>query len=455
MTLLATNLVTNPSFETNTTGWVDGGNATLGTSTAQAFVGASSLTATSVAAGSMGVWTPATAIAATAGTQYTLSAYVRSATAGRTANIILAFFDSAAALVGTLTTGTLSASTAAWSRASVTATAPTGTATVQARLEIVDTAAAAEVHYWDAVLLEASASLGDYFDGSTPTSGGITYRWTGTAHASTSIKRRAITLIDDMSPAPRATVLIESEDVSPSAVKLDVLQVSGGVERIVRSGQGLAAAGGVFVTDYEIPFGVQVTYQARQYDSAGGVVGLTPSRTVQLDVDASSVVIQDPFAPTSALRVEAEGGFAGQVGRTRDTALYRVGRETVALSRELSLVRDASLLLATRTVADADKLLAVLSASPLLVRSMPSAVRLPGLFYCAVSAVNEIPMDVQWGGSWVRWALSADEVSRPTIPVLQPAVTWQRYVNAFVTWQDMIDAYPTWLDAIRNPPAEA
>lgn len=264
-----------------------------------------------------------------------------------------------------------------------------------------------------------------------------------------------VTLFDDMNPTPRATVLFEAADLSGSAVTVDVLQISGGVERIVRDGEGVGAAGGVFVTDYEIPFGVQVTYQARQFDSTGGLIGLTASVTVQLNVDPSSVVVQDPFVPTSALRVEAEGGFAGQVNRARPTAVYQIGRETVALSRELSLVRDASLLLATRTAADADKLLTVLSASPLLVRSMPSAVRLPGLFYCAISAVNEIPMDVQWGGSWVRWALSADEVSRPTIPVLQPAVTWLRYVNAFVTWQDMINAYPTWLDAIRNPPAEA
>lgn len=259
----------------------------------------------------------------------------------------------------------------------------------------------------------------------------------------------------DMDPSPRATILIDAVDVDPSAVTLDVFQLFGGVERVVRGARGLAAAGGVFVTDYEIPLGVEVTYQARQYDAAGAVIGLTDSAVVQVDVDPAYVVLQDPFAPRRAMLVEGTGSFAGQVGRSRSSSLYQVGRDTVALTDVLSKVRGVSLSFSTRSVAEADEFYALLEYAPLLVRTMPNIVRIPALFYCNVPGFVEVPMDVQWGGGWVRWDVSADEVSRPELTVLEAPVTWQSYVDAFVTWADMAAEYSTWLDAVTNPPAEA
>lgn len=259
----------------------------------------------------------------------------------------------------------------------------------------------------------------------------------------------------DMDPSPRATVLIVDADLDPSAVTLDVVQVVGGVERVVRGARGLAAPGGAFVTDYEIPLGVSVTYQARQYDSSGAEIGLTASAVTQVNIDPAYVVVQDPFAPLRAMRVEGTGSFAGQVGRSRPSSLYQVGRDTVALTDVLSKVRGVSLSFSTRSVAEADELYALLEYAPLLVRTMPNIVRIPALFYCNVPGFVEVPMDVQWGGGWVRWDVTADEVSRPELTVLENPVTWQRYVDAFVTWGDMALAYSTWLDAVSNPPAEA
>lgn len=264
-----------------------------------------------------------------------------------------------------------------------------------------------------------------------------------------------VTTFDDMAPVPRATILIEASGISPSASSVDVLQISDGIERVVRDASKISAVGGVFVTDYEIPVGVSVTYQAREFDSVGVPIGLTASVAVLLDGDGSLVVLQDMLAPATAVRVHANGSFASQLPRSRPSRIYETGRTTIALTGQLSLVRGAPLSVMTETDEEARALLALLERTPLLIRSRAGATRLPPLFYCDVSSIVEAPVDVQWGGSLIRWELSADEVSRTLLATIEAAVTWQRYIDAYPTWQDMIDAYPTWFDAISNPPPEA
>jgi hypothetical protein len=182
-----TNLVPNPSFETNTTGWGVqgsgglGGFATAARVTSGGFSGPCFYQATY--AGTRVSANTTTRIPVVKGQTYTVSAYVRS-TAGRLVDLELSFFATAgpAVLSGFGSAGKTLA-TGAWQRLSRTMTA------VDNYLSVAATASSGTIGQTvdlDAVLVEKAGTLGAYFDGTTASGGGHTFGWTGTAHASTS-----------------------------------------------------------------------------------------------------------------------------------------------------------------------------------------------------------------------------------------------------------------------------
>lgn len=178
-----TNLVKYPSAESGTTGWTgtDSPGMTFAVSSAQSYSGTKSYECTSAAAGVLDRYgLHMEGSAATPGTTYTGSVYVRAASTTASAYVTLIFWNSGGGFISA-TGGAVSAdSSTAWGRRTVTATAPAGTAFVTLGI-IWFVAAAGEVHYFDAAMIEEGSTVGAYFDGST--SG---YEWTGTAHASTS-----------------------------------------------------------------------------------------------------------------------------------------------------------------------------------------------------------------------------------------------------------------------------
>jgi hypothetical protein len=157
-----TNLITNPSFETNTTSW-SGTNATIAQSSAFYYTGTKSLKVTpSTTTGKVSF--TATTVSSTV---YRFSTYVYTEI---NKNIRVSITSPA-------TNGTTTAvAYGNWTRLDVSFTA-NATSTV-VNIESIDST---DPFYVDAVMLEASATLNDYFDGSSYNS-----TWTGTAHASTS-----------------------------------------------------------------------------------------------------------------------------------------------------------------------------------------------------------------------------------------------------------------------------
>lgn len=157
-----TNLITNPSFETNTTGWT-GTSATIAQSTAFEYVGASSLKVTpSTNTGKVSF--TATTVASTV---YRFSAYV--------------YTEQNKNLRVSITTPATNGTTTAvayntWTRLDVSFTASAASTVVN--IESIDSTIP---FYVDGVMLEASATLNDYFDGSS-----YNGAWSGTAHASPS-----------------------------------------------------------------------------------------------------------------------------------------------------------------------------------------------------------------------------------------------------------------------------
>jgi hypothetical protein len=188
-TTTRTNLVTNPNFETNTTGWSSSG--TVARTTAQAYIGVASVSLTYLGSGTV-LLQQSTRSTVTAGLSYTGSFYAKqSVDAG---NLICNFmwYNSGGSIILDDTHQTNNPTTD-WQRFSQTRTAPANA--VSCSFRIYQTSgegggAVATVNYVDAVLIEQASSALPYFDGTyadTYTGYTLTSQgWSGTADASTS-----------------------------------------------------------------------------------------------------------------------------------------------------------------------------------------------------------------------------------------------------------------------------
>jgi len=180
------NLVTNPSFEVNTTGWVDAGNFTLArVADASSFSGdyVLRLTASAATASAAQTSSGTSGFVVTEGTYYTGFFYMKPDSVARQGQAILKWYDAAgvylSASSGSLTLEVLGE----WTRAYVTALAPADAA-FGALTANYPTMGAGEVRYLDGAMVEETEFLRDYFDASlTPTTD---YLWSGTTHQSVS-----------------------------------------------------------------------------------------------------------------------------------------------------------------------------------------------------------------------------------------------------------------------------
>jgi len=201
------NLITNPSFDSSTTGWTPPNGSTLAVSTAQALVGTQSALVT-VATGSSNFSGIGFNIALSANTTYTFSGYVYIPATGGVP--VLASVQGA----NFLTVGSAPVSaTGVWNRLSVTFT--TGLAQTYALYFLNGaTATAGQVFYLDATMLERSYTLNPYYAGL----GDFTYAWTGTANASTS-EQRGVLVSDRQSVGSSSTMSYQSSVRSVSGSK--------------------------------------------------------------------------------------------------------------------------------------------------------------------------------------------------------------------------------------------
>ena len=184
---IATNIQANPSFEANVTGWTVNGALSNVLSTDQSYSGTHSLKVTQ----STTSWNVRSQlISISSGTEYTFSAYVKSDQATADFRATIQWFHSGGIMTAGSNSGTsVTSSTTAWTRISVTATAPVIPAADYARIVIekLSSGTTDNNHYVDAVLLERASSPGTYFDGSSTDTGIIDYVWSGTENYSQSL----------------------------------------------------------------------------------------------------------------------------------------------------------------------------------------------------------------------------------------------------------------------------
>ena len=180
-----TNLVTNPSFEVDTAGWMaTGAGGSITRSTSESKFGIASV-ARAYTATSIGYVQTDYMTGFAVGETVTVSAWVKSS-ASRNAQVIINWYNSSNVFVGQTAGSNTATSTTDWQQRSVTSTCPATADRLVVFLTVAGTNG--DTHYWDAVLLEKSATLNPYFDG-TYKDGSIqtvTQVWNGTPDASTS-----------------------------------------------------------------------------------------------------------------------------------------------------------------------------------------------------------------------------------------------------------------------------
>jgi hypothetical protein len=162
------NLVTNPSFVTNTTGWSAAGSATIARITSDYYFGSSSLEVTKAAASNSGV-ALASRIAVTQNLSYAVAAYVKIPQAYNDGSLQIKLEWFTATTGGTSissTTSTLTAVTAgsSWVRLAKLATAPATAAGVMISIIQPTAGTAGDRFLVDAVLFEQASSINLYID---------------------------------------------------------------------------------------------------------------------------------------------------------------------------------------------------------------------------------------------------------------------------------------------------
>ena len=184
------NLITNPSFETDTTDWVSPASGlTLARNTANKYSGGASLRLTNATGGQYAKATnrpSGSRLAVTAGETYTFSYYIKKGTS--TSNWFASIKGFAASSGGAtidITDGTALPldTNGLWTRRSVTATIPaSGVNYIEGWVTNSAADVAGAIVYVDGVMLEKSDKLGTYIDDEVATGNGTTTYKTSSAH---------------------------------------------------------------------------------------------------------------------------------------------------------------------------------------------------------------------------------------------------------------------------------
>lgn len=213
-TLTETNLCTNPSFETNTTGWAAVGTSTIAQSSAQAWIGTKSLSVVMPASAAIGAAGVGFSLGSslTVSSQHTWSAYVYNPTGAS-----LMASASGAGVASSPQNGTAVAAGAGWQRVSVTFTTTGSAAAVTVYiLNATAVGGSAQTIYVDAALPQKSATLNAYFDGSTLRDATYYYEWSGTANGSVSNKKLIGSVAASSVSIQRAQLASAATDISPA-----------------------------------------------------------------------------------------------------------------------------------------------------------------------------------------------------------------------------------------------
>lgn len=240
----------------------------------------------------------------------------------------------------------------------------------------------------------------------------------------------------DAAPSPRVEVLFSS--LHPNASTLSVFRVAAGRTYAIRGGVRVATAGAFTRIDFEVPFGIPVTYFAEMFDAAGLSLGLTDSESITVWCDDTWV--HNPLSPDGSVRVQFRGNAARSIDRpTSAEVVFPLGRRVgVIVGNGRQGVRDVTLDVVTDTVEDADRMGALLGGyetvtTPVLCFRVGASdrIRLPRPFFVGVEgSASEEDLNYVLGGETITHPLQGSEVAPPAPGVFVPLLT-NADINAF------------------------
>lgn len=173
--VVTTNLIPNPSLETDATGWAAVGSATIAQDATEHYVGTKSLKITKSGTATEGATSPNTANVA-ANTYHTGQLRIK---APLGLSMTFALLHNSVVVGSVVVVGT-----GAWQLATITAKSGAGSHALALKL----TWAVTGNVFVDAAMVTTGANVVTYFDGATADTDSTDYAWTGTAHLSTATK---------------------------------------------------------------------------------------------------------------------------------------------------------------------------------------------------------------------------------------------------------------------------
>jgi hypothetical protein len=418
------NLTLNPNFETNATSWGVTGALSVGRSTAQFYEGTASLLITMNALPQSGTTSNGARMAVVAGANYTASGYMRDNNTAVQWKVGIAWYNAASG--GSLISYSYGLDTTitstGWTRLSVTATAPAGALGAQVVFvtSATGTPATSTTAYLDAVLFEQSSVLNAYYTG-----------------------------IAGVTTTPDSITVYRSVNGTTTQVRGAVLA---------------SVAGSYFVTDYEAPFGVTITYWAETF-AAGTSLGVGDSSSTVLAV--SQMWIHDPLDPTNNIAITLGGydyatlgakSFEGIQKGVRYNKSVVVGKTKPVLQfYGLKSIENAQFEVYTYDYADAD-MSNLLAVSPVCIRVPAAMVSLPPLMYGVVEG-SANPETWRWESTdpLTRWSLTFNETDAPNTAIVFAVYSYAYWATRYSasTYASVNGVYGTnsYIYSIKNPPA--
>ena len=247
-------------------------------------------------------------------------------------------------------------------------------------------------------------------------------------------------------PVPRTQV---TSTMPGDAVTFTLYRIAAGNRVVVRGAvRALAASNQVF--DYEVPFGIPITYQVITYD-AGGIPSQASPASTPVTVAATDGWLQDPLDPTSGISISLSGPTAPfftnaswtELRYTMDSSLMVLSGDAypLALGNVRRAASDVPIEIAVDTPAQANDVRELLAeAFPLLLRVPADVGFLGGAVYFAAADVTERPHFT--GVSIFNFA--AVTVRAPGASIVVSPRVWDDLPADAATWDAAAVKYANW-----------
>jgi hypothetical protein len=245
---------------------------------------------------------------------------------------------------------------------------------------------------------------------------------------------------------PSFRVTFTSADLDPSVATVTLFATADGVTRAVRTAINLGAAGGFTAFDAEPPTGIQVTYQALQFDIDGVQIGYTASISAIISAGPPSLAwLSDPLDETSAIQVVMTDTAGLSAARPIPGTIYTIGATAAVLSGVQGPVQGVDMSFYTQSAGDDELVRNLLKQSngSVLLRTNPGfGVLIPRALYCFAGAAVPSYLD----GTSSLWSNTVSELTPTTLPVLQSKTSWQDVIDGFASWTALESQFGSWID---------